>query len=135
MQTAQASAGVLGLDVTPEPAFAEFDFGAWSGITIADLDLRPDWKLFCQFRSSTRAPEGELILEVQTRMVTALAALGDRHPGQTVAVFSHADAIKAALMHYLPMPSDNINRLVVDPASISVVTLEAWGPVVSAINL
>ncbi len=135
METAGAVADHLGLSVTPNPAFAEFDFGTWSGMSIADLDLREDWKTFCQFRSSTRAPGGELITEVQTRMVTALAELSSKHQNQTVAVFSHADAIKSVLLHYLPAPTDNINRLVIDPASISVVTLYPWGPLISGINL
>lgn len=135
METAKAVADHLKLSVTPEPAFAEFDFGDWSGMTIADLDLQPDWKIFCQFRSSTRAPGGELITEVQTRMVSALGALREKHAGETLALFSHADAIKAALMHYLPMPTDNINRLTIDPASVTVVTLHEWGPVILGVNL
>jgi broad specificity phosphatase PhoE len=135
METAGAVADKLGLSVRPNAAFLEFDFGDWSGVSIAELDQRADWKSFCQFRSSTRAPEGELITEVQTRVVTGLTALCEAHPDRTVAVFSHADAIKAALLHYLPAPADNINRLVVDPASISVLTLYRWGPVISGVNL
>lgn len=135
METAGAVADKLGLTVRSNAAFLEFDFGDWSGVSIAELDQRADWKTFCQFRSSTRAPGGELITEVQTRVVTGLAGLCEAHPDQTLAVFSHADAIKAALLHYLPAPADNINRLVVDPASISVLTLYPWGPVISGVNL
>ena len=68
-------------------------------------------------------------------MATALARLGAKYPDGTVAVFSHADAIKAILLHYLPMPLDHINRLEIFPASISVVRLHAWGPVITAVNI
>lgn len=135
METASPLAHRLGLPVNPEMAFAEFDFGKWSGALISELDQREEWRTFCRFRSSTRAPEGEMITEVQTRMVTALGELSRKHPAQIVAVFSHSDAIKAALMHYLPMPIDNIHRIEIYPASLSIVRLHEWGPVISGINL
>ncbi len=135
METAAPLAERLGLAVQPDIALAEFDFGQWSGMLISELDQRDDWKTFCQYRSGTRAPGGELITEVQTRMATALAGLAARYPDGTIAVFSHADAIKATLVHYLPMPLDNITRLEIFPASISVVRLHAWGPVITAVNL
>lgn len=135
VETATPTAKHLGLEVHTDISFAEFDFGDWSGELLSDLDKRDDWKLFNQFRSGTRAPGGELITEVQTRMVSALSRLRSEHPNQTVAVFSHADAIKALLMHYLAIPLDHIQRLEIQPVSISVVRLEPWGPVIGSINL
>ncbi len=125
----------LGLPVTLDIRLAEFDFGRWSGMTIAELEPRHDWQMFCKFRSGTRAPGGELIGEVEARMVTALDEFRGKHEGQTVAVFSHADAIKAALMSYLAVPTDFIHRLDIVPASISTVRLEEWGAVVAGMNL
>ncbi len=134
-ETAAPLAERLGLTVQPDIALAEFDFGQWSGMLISELDQREDWKTFCQFRSGSRAPGGELITEVQTRMATALAGLAGKYRDGIVAVFSHADAIKAILLHYSGMPLDHINRLEIFPASISVVRLHAWGPVITAVNL
>lgn len=73
--------------------------------------------------------------EVQGRMVTELDGLRRKHDGSTVAVFSHADAIKAVLMHYLGVPTDHIHRLEISPASISILRLHPWGVQVMAINL
>ncbi len=70
LETAAPLAERLGMTVRPDIAFAEFDFGDWAGMLISELDEREDWKVFCRYRSSTRAPGGELITEVQTRMVT-----------------------------------------------------------------
>jgi probable phosphoglycerate mutase len=133
-ETAQPVSERFGIRVQTEAAFAEFDFGEWSRLTIAELDALSDWKLFCQFRSSIRAPGGELITEVQTRMVSALQGLAKKHPDQIVAIFTHADAVKAALMHYLPVPSDHIYRLQIDPASITVLHLSE-GPVIAGVNI
>jgi probable phosphoglycerate mutase len=134
-ETATPVAERFSLPICIEPAFSEFDFGQWSGMPVSELDERDDWKMFCKFRSSTRAPGGELITEVQTRVITALANLSRKHPEQIVAVFSHADAIKAALLHFLPAPLDNIHRIEVYPASINVVRLYEWGPVIAGMNL
>ena len=135
LETAAPAAASLGLAVQPNWAFAEFDFGQWSGVLIEELQQREDWKLFCAFRSGRRAPGGELITETQTRMVDALTDLAGRHPGETVAVFSHADAIKAALLNYLPAPLDHIQRIEIHPTSISVVRLDPTGPVIAGMNL
>lgn len=134
-ETAAPLAGQLGLMVQPDISFAEFDFGEWSGALISHLEQRDDWQRFSRFRSSLRAPGGEMLTEVATRFVSALQSLAEKHPEQTVAVFSHADAIKAALMHYLPIPLDNIHRLDVQPASISILRLLDRGPMVLGMNL
>lgn len=73
--------------------------------------------------------------EVQARVATELGRLRLEHEAQTVAVFSHADAIKAVLMHYLGMPIDFIHRLEISPASMSIVHLHDWGVQVWAVNL
>jgi probable phosphoglycerate mutase len=57
--------------------------------------------------------------------VQALERLRAAHPGQTVAVCSHADVIKAAACHYLGMHLDLFQRVVVSPASV---TAFAFGP-------
>lgn len=134
-ETAAPVAERLGLTVQLDLSFAEFDFGEWSGLLISELDQRNDWKRFCSFRSSLRAPGGEMLPEVAVRFVSALQNLLPQHPDQVVAVFSHADAIKAALMHYLSIPIDCIHRLDIQPASISVLRLHEWGPQVQAMNV
>ncbi|MDQ6758537.1 MAG: histidine phosphatase family protein [Acidobacteriota bacterium] len=135
LESAEPLAQALGLQVEVSQALLEVDFGAWSGLTIEELQTRDDWKMYNSFRSSSRPPGGELIGEVQIRMVTEMDRLRLQHDGQTVALFSHADPIKAALMHYLGMASDNLHRLEVSPASISEVRLDVWGVQVWGINL
>ena len=135
LETAGPTAEALRLPLNQSPALSEFDFGEWSGLSLGELDRREDWHIFNRFRSSTRAPGGELLTEVQTRMVTELTLLRGAHPEQTVALFSHSDAIKAALMHFLGMPIDHIHRLEISPASLSIVHLETAGVRVWAMNL
>jgi probable phosphoglycerate mutase len=92
------------------------------------------WHRFNTQRGTTGAPGGELMAGVQVRMARQLEGLRQIHPGQTVAVFSHADVIKAALMLYMNMPLDNHLRLEISPASVSILELAEWGPRIVSVN-
>ncbi|MGA3023723.1 MAG: histidine phosphatase family protein [Bryobacteraceae bacterium] len=134
VETAAPTARRLRLNVMKSEALSEVDFGEWSGRTLEELNQLPEWRLFNTFRSSTRAPGGELATEVQTRMVEQLTRYSRQHPDQTVAVFSHADAIRLTLAHFLGMPIDLMHRLEIRPASVSALRLAEWGPQVLLMN-
>lgn len=123
------------LEIVLNPDLGEIRFGEWQGRTYSELESDPLWHRFNNFRSSTAAPGGEMMIETQVRMVRALAAMALAHPGDTVAAFSHADAIKSALMHILGMPLDFHLRLDIPPASISVVEIEPDSARVLGINI
>lgn len=132
--TAAPLAQALGLEVIRCPEVGEFRFGEWTGRSLRDLDRDPRWARFNAFRSSTAAPGGEIMAEVQARMARALEQIRERHPEGLVAVFSHSDAIRAALLYYLGMPVDLIHRLRIETASVSVLRLEEWGAEVVRVN-
>ena len=122
------------LPVQLRPRLIEVDFGSWTGKTMAELGEDPLWKRYNALRSSTRAPGGELMLDVQSRMVDELEHLRSIHGGASVAVVSHQDAIKAALAHYAGIPLDLFHRFEISPASVSVVRLADWGPQIVTVN-
>ena len=133
-QTAERIAAPHRLEIRTADAITELDFGDWQGATLADLDGQDHWKRFNAFRSGTRAPNGELFLETQLRIVRFLLDIKDRHPNQTVAVVSHADVIRAALLHFLGMPMDHFLRVEISPASVTTVAIAPYGPWVLGIN-
>ena len=116
------------------PALAEFEFGEWTGRRFGDLDADPRWQWFNRVRSVTRAPGGELMLEVQQRAVSALLGVAVTFPNACIAAVSHGDVIRAALMFFLGIPLDLVHRFDVSPASVSIVTLDVNGPVVRRVN-
>ena len=59
---------------------------------------------------------------MQYRMVEGIQRLRDRHPGQTVVCFSHADPIKVLLNHALGSHLDHFQRISVDPCSVSAIS-------------
>lgn len=134
VQTAEPLAERLGRKLQILDDITEIDFGVWQGMTLDQLKDDRLWSLFNTHRGTVAAPGGELMLEVQARMAKQLEDLRQRHPEETVAVFSHADVIKATLMLYLNMPLDWHLRLEISPASVSVLELAEWGPRIVAVN-
>jgi probable phosphoglycerate mutase len=133
-QTADAIARDRELPVTLLDGVTELDFGDWTGRTVQEILDLPAWQHFNRFRSGTRIPGGELILEAQSRMVTALERLHVEHGRSLVAIVSHGDPLRALLTYYLGMPLDFILRIEVQPASVSVVELEDYGVRVVRMN-
>lgn len=133
-ETAHTIADACGLAVQIHEGFHEFDFGAWTGCSFAELRGEARWKAFNERRSLAGAPGGETMLAVQHRFVHALLALAERERGGTVVVVSHADPIRAALMYFTGTPLDGWGRFAIELASISTVRLGDDGMQVVAVN-
>ena len=67
-------------------------------------------------------------------MVSALETVVERHPGEIVAVVSHADPIKAAIAHFTGVHLDLFQRIHVSPASITVFALGPHGAMLMKCN-
>ena len=74
-----------------------FELNKGRGRTLKELAREPLWKVVQATPSAARFPEGESIFEMQARAVLAVERLREAHQGQTVAVCSHADVIKALI--------------------------------------
>jgi broad specificity phosphatase PhoE len=72
------------------------------------------------------------MLALQARVVRHLEQLGD--PGGSIVIVSHAEPIRAALMHYLAIGLDDFHSIILDPASISTILFEGHRRCVSRLN-
>lgn len=133
-ETAAPLAERLRLPVHVSEALGEIGFGAWTGRELQDLGGDPEWQRFNIFRSSTRVPGGELMLEVQARMVTELERLREHYPEATLALVSHGDPIRATLAHYAGIPLDLFHRLEISPAAVSILRLHTDGAQILRMN-
>jgi broad specificity phosphatase PhoE len=134
IETATPMATQMKLEIQIEADLIEFNFGDWTGMDLTELRKMPEWERFNCFRSFTRPPRGELFSELQQRMVFTLEKITLAHPGQMVAVVTHADHIRATLAYYLGFPADSIFRLKISPASISIVKMQAGIPNICCVN-
>jgi probable phosphomutase (TIGR03848 family) len=134
VETAAPLALARGLDIVECRGFLELNFGSWTGADFSSLSDDPRWRRFNTYRSGTSIPGGESMLGVQARAVDELIGLCVRHDNERIAVFTHADVIRALLSHYAAIPLDLCLRIQVDPCSISVLAAGADAPVILAIN-
>lgn len=135
MQTARILARPHGLRVRRRTGIGEVDYGDWTDQPLSRLRRRKLWATIQTTPSRVTFPGGESIRAAQARAVDTVEGLAADHDRQLVAAVSHADVIKAVLAHYLSMSLDAFQRLVVDPASISVIDLPTGGvPVVLGCN-
>jgi probable phosphoglycerate mutase len=135
LETAQALAAALDLPVQTDEALLEVNFGAWQGKTVKQMHRMKLWKMVQEKPSQVRFPQGESFSEAQARLVAFLDGLREKHTEKDlVACFSHSDAIKLAIAHYLGMPLDTFQRLHVDTASISLLFLGQGRPGLLTLN-
>jgi probable phosphomutase (TIGR03848 family) len=123
-ETAAPLAAALGVEVRSCDEAVELDFGRWTGSAMAALADDPGWRRFNSWRGTTRAPGGELMPEVQTRIVRAIVRIRAEHAGEAVAVFSHGDVIRSAVAYFAGVSLDLFHRIEIRPASVS--SLRFW---------
>ena len=128
LETAQAVAAPHGLEVRTHEGIGEVRYGDWNGQPLKKLYKKPLWRSVQLYPSGTRFPNGDSIGEMQARVVATLDKIRSAHPNQVVVVVAHADVIKAAVAYYAGMPLDLFQRLVISPASVTVVRFNRFGP-------
>ena len=140
--TATAAALVAGrepLTVTLDERLIECDYGDWTNKELKTLFKEPQWKAVQAHPSSVQFPSGETMRAMQARAVDAVrdweARIAAEHgPDAVWVAVSHADVIKSVLADALGAHLDEFQRIVVDPASVSVVRFTELRPFVIKIN-
>ena len=122
-----------------DPDLAEVDYGSWSGRALKDLAREELWRTVQTQPSAVHFPAGESLAGVSRRAVACVRSRAERlgdEPGAEVAwlAVSHGDVIKAILADALGLHLDQFQRLVVGPASISVIRYTSARPYVLAMN-
>lgn len=95
--TARPIAERLGLEVRVEPDLAEYDIGAWEGMSFRELhEVHGLWEKIAS--DPDFAPHGgESPRQVATRMAGCLRRIAEAHPRQRVIAVSHGGALAIGL--------------------------------------
>lgn len=122
LQTAEAAADELGLQVEVVDKLIEQDFGAWEGKTFEEahaLDprLHDEWLA----DPSLAPPGGESLQKLHNRVRSVRRDLQERYAGQTVLVVSHVSPIKSFVRQAIDAGPHVVARMFLDLASLSVV--------------
>lgn len=126
-------------EVVVDDALAEVDYGSWSGRSLEELAREDLWRTVQAHPSAARFPDGESMVGMAQRAVAAIRTRQERiadevGPEAIWMAVSHGDIIKAVLADALGLHLDQFQRLVVNPASISVVRYTNARPYVLATN-
>ena len=107
--------------VVTDDSISEVDYGSWSGKSLASLRRKSQWKVVQDFPSQMVFPEGESLLEMQGRALSGFYRLNSVKGKGPRLLVSHGDVIKSIVAHCLGMHLDQFQRLVIEPASITII--------------
>lgn len=133
-QTLEPLRILLGKRIHLDESFVEMDYGLWSGMRLKKLRQEQLWKTIQKQPSKVTFPEGESFQSAQRRVSRGMRQLSQRYPNGTVIIASHGDIIKMALSWALSSPLDEFQRIIIDPSSISTVTVQPNHIAVEGIN-
>jgi broad specificity phosphatase PhoE len=118
--TATLAADELGLTALVDEDLRETDFGAWEGLTLAEIQQRWPAVAAAWRRDPGQAPPGgESFEDVALRVNRACDRLLREHGGKTVLVVSHITPIKIMLCRALGVPLGTLYRLYLGSACIN----------------
>jgi probable phosphomutase (TIGR03848 family) len=138
-QTAEtiAAAGEGRPAVQEDDRVGECHYGDWTGRPLKRLAKEPLWRVVQAHPGAARFPgeDGESIMDMQHRAVTAIMDWNERLGAEAVyMVCSHGDVIKSIIADSLGMHLDMLQRIQVDPCSLTAIRYTPLRPFVLRMN-
>ena len=122
-ESAEILGELLGHDVEFDEGIAEMDFGAWEGLTFADVKEQFPDELSAWLGSLEQAPGGgESFRVVAARVLEGRDRIVEAYAGRTVLVVSHVTPIKTLVADALGAPLEALFRMELSPASVTVIS-------------
>ncbi len=130
-RTAEEIAGLTGVPLVTDEGFRETDFGAWEGLTFAEVRERWPAELGTWLADPAVAPPaGESFAAVSARVTEALRRVLAGRAGQRILIVSHVTPIKTLVAAALLAPPAALFRMHLDVAARSEIDWYADGPAV-----
>jgi probable phosphoglycerate mutase len=131
VRTAEEVAAAIGIPVLTDDGLRETDFGAWEGLTFAEVRERWPSELSTWLADpSVAPPDGESFADVSERVAAALHRVLAGRARQTVLVVSHVTPIKTLVAAALLAPPPALYRMHLDVAALCKIDWYADGPAV-----
>lgn len=128
-ETAQAIAAFHDLPVQRTESLRECAFGEWEGLTVKQIAERyPDlFRNYIRDSVTHRAPGGERLEQLQARVVCAVDAIAERHPGDTVVIVTHGGPVRAFFCHAFGTTLETFRKIRLDNCSLTTFSLGTDG--------
>ncbi|RSM64438.1 phosphoglycerate mutase [Actinoplanes sp. ATCC 53533] len=128
-------------EIVPEvdEGLIECGYGDWEGRPLSELAAEPLWPVVQQHPSAVVFPNGEAMAAMSARAVATIrrwdALVTATHgPEALWLACSHGDVIKAIVADAMGLHLDEFQRLVADPASVSVIRYTPTRPFLVRLN-
>jgi len=123
--------------VQEDDRVGECHYGDWTGRPLKRLAKEPLWRVVQAHPGAARFPgaDGESIMDMQHRAVTAIMDWNERLGAEAVyMICSHGDVIKSIIADSLGMHLDMLQRIQVDPCSLTAIRYTPLRPFVLRMN-
>jgi probable phosphomutase (TIGR03848 family) len=122
-----------------DDGLTECGYGDWEGQPLKKLAKDPLWPVVQHHPSAVVFPNGEAMAEMSARAVATIRRWDDKvtaehGPEALWLACSHGDVIKAIVADALGLHLDQFQRIVADPASVSVIRYTPGRPFVVRVN-
>ncbi|MBI2083072.1 MAG: histidine phosphatase family protein [Deltaproteobacteria bacterium] len=134
IQTARILAKGRSVRVVEVPELVEIDYGDWVGKTFDEVSRYPAFKLYHTNPAKAQAPRGERMKDVWQRGVRWVEMMRKEHRKGRIMAVSHADVIKVILTHYMNLDLNEMLRMRIDNAAVSILWLNGKSSGVFGIN-
>jgi len=126
-------------EIIEDEGLTECGYGDWEGKQLKDLVKEPLWQVVQQHPSAAVFPNGEAMADMSARAIATVRRWDDKisaehGPDALWLACSHGDVIKAIIADALGLHLDQFQRIVADPASISVIRYTPTRPFVVRVN-
>jgi ribonuclease H / adenosylcobalamin/alpha-ribazole phosphatase len=125
--TAEVIGKVIGMEARVVESLREFQVGDWEGKSYLEIK-KAEPEVYAKWSKDpirNALPGGESIEQLCRRVKAEMQRLVAEHSGRRVLLVSHAELIRAILLHALELPLDNYYRIAVPTASMSKVDFSA----------
>jgi len=125
------------LAVREDERLGECHYGDWTGQPLKRLAREPLWRVVQAHPGAARFPgaDGESIMDMQHRAVSAIRDWNERlGAGAVYLICSHGDVIKSVIADSLGMHLDMLQRIQVDPCSLTAIRYTPLRPFVLRMN-
>lgn len=131
--TVQPLAETSAIVLREDRRLTECDYGDWSGRELKELSAEDLWEDIQKSPSTVRFPNGESMIEMQSRAFEALKFWVEEAE-QLFALCSHGDVLKSIIASAIGLPLDQFQSLHVSPASVSVLQWNGTSWTLLALN-
>ncbi|WP_436530091.1 histidine phosphatase family protein [Actinoplanes sp. HUAS TT8] len=128
-----------GTEPALDDGLIECGYGEWEGRPLKELAKEPLWPVVQQHPSAVTFPGGESMAAMSARGIAAVRAWDEKvtaeHGPEAIwLACSHGDVIKAIVADAMGLHLDQFQRIVADPASITVIRYTPTRPFLVRVN-